>query len=98
MRVEALVVGPLQVNCFIAACPETGEAMVVDPGDEGARVLSRLSALGLDLKMVVNTHGHFDHVGGNALLVEETGRRAAHSPAPICPFCKGPRPMPPPTA
>ena len=73
MRVEALVVGPLQVNCFIAACPETGEAMVVDPGDEGARVLSRLSALGLDLKMVVNTHGHFDHVGGNALLVEETG-------------------------
>jgi hydroxyacylglutathione hydrolase len=73
MLVETLVVGPLQVNCFIAACPETGAALVVDPGDEGVRILSRLRALGLELKTIVNTHGHFDHVGGNSLLQEETG-------------------------
>jgi hydroxyacylglutathione hydrolase len=73
MRVDALVVGPLQVNCFIASCPETGAALVVDPGDDGVLILSRLRSLGLDLKMIVNTHGHFDHVGANRVLVEETG-------------------------
>jgi glyoxylase-like metal-dependent hydrolase (beta-lactamase superfamily II) len=73
MQIEALVVGPLQVNCFIVACERTREALVVDPGDEAERILKRLQAGGLQLKMVVNTHGHFDHIGGNRLLVEECG-------------------------
>jgi glyoxylase-like metal-dependent hydrolase (beta-lactamase superfamily II) len=73
MQVETLVVGPLQVNCFIVGCEKTREALVVDPGDEAERILKRLHASGLQLKLVVNTHGHFDHIGGNRLLVEESG-------------------------
>ena len=73
MIVDALTVGPLQVNCFIVANRQTRDAMVVDPGDEGQRILDRISEAGLNLKMIVNTHGHFDHIGANRLLVQETG-------------------------
>lgn len=73
MQIETLVVGPLQVNCFIVACEKTREALVVDPGDEAQRILNAIGNAGLQLKMVVNTHGHFDHIGGNRLLVERTG-------------------------
>jgi len=73
MQIETLVVGPLQVNCFVIACDKTAEALVVDPGDEAGRILEYLQAKGLKLKLVINTHGHFDHIGGNRLLVERTG-------------------------
>src|SRR5512134_260169 len=73
MFLDTLVVGPLQVNCYIVACERTKQALVIDPGDEGERILRALTVSGLQLKTVVNTHGHFDHVGGNGLLVEATG-------------------------
>lgn len=73
MLIETLAVGPLQVNCYLVACPRTQKAMVVDPGDEAERILETVDKLGLDVQLVVNTHGHFDHVGGNSLLVEKTG-------------------------
>jgi glyoxylase-like metal-dependent hydrolase (beta-lactamase superfamily II) len=73
MLIETFVVGSLKVNCFIVACEKTKEALVIDPGDEGRRILGALQSAGLHLKMIVNTHGHFDHIGGNGLLVEETG-------------------------
>jgi hydroxyacylglutathione hydrolase len=73
MRLQTLVVGPLQVNCFIVSCTETKEALVIDPGDEGERILDAVASADLTLTTVVNTHGHFDHVGANRLLVERTG-------------------------
>lgn len=73
MMIEALPVGPLQVNCYIVGCEKTREALVVDPGDEGGRILAALDRAGLRTKLVVNTHGHFDHIGANAFLVEKTG-------------------------
>lgn len=73
MLIETLVVGPLQVNCFVVGCPQTRQAIVIDPGDEGERILEAIKAAGLDLKLVVNTHGHFDHIGANRFLVEATG-------------------------
>jgi len=73
MRIETLVVGPLQVNCFLVACEKTRQALVVDPGDEAEEILQTIRDSGLELKMVVNTHGHFDHIGGNRLLVDQTG-------------------------
>ena len=73
MMIEALPVGPLQVNCYIVGCEKTREALVIDPGDEGGRILAALDRAGLQTKLVVNTHGHFDHIGANAFLVEKTG-------------------------
>jgi len=73
MIIEALPVGPLQVNCYIVGCETTREALVIDPGDEGGRILAALDHAGLRAKLVVNSHGHFDHIGANAFLVEKTG-------------------------
>ncbi len=73
MLIETLVVGPLQVNCFVVACDKTRAALVVDPGDEAERIHKMLDSRGLVLKMIVNTHGHFDHVGGNRQLMEGGG-------------------------
>jgi glyoxylase-like metal-dependent hydrolase (beta-lactamase superfamily II) len=70
MILDAHVVGPLQVNSFIVGCEATKEALVIDPGEEGERILARLAALGLQLKMIINTHGHFDHIGANRLLMD----------------------------
>ncbi|MFA5515709.1 MAG: MBL fold metallo-hydrolase [Desulfuromonadales bacterium] len=73
MFLQTLMVGPLQVNCYLIGCEKTGTAAVIDPGEEGERILAALAAAGLELKMIVNTHGHFDHVGANRFLVEKTG-------------------------
>jgi len=73
MLIRTLPVGPLQVNCYLVACPRTKKAMVIDPGDEGENILELLAHEGWELELVVNTHGHFDHVGANYLVIEKTG-------------------------
>lgn len=73
MIVKTLAVGPLQVNCYIVGCSRTKKAVVIDPGDEGENILALLKQEGLDLQLVVNTHGHFDHVGANYYVIEKTG-------------------------
>ena len=68
-----LVVGPLQVNCFILADEKTKEAVVIDPGDDAQEILKIIKDKGLNVKYIVITHGHFDHVGANKALKEATG-------------------------
>lgn len=73
MILESLPTGPLQVNCYIVGCEATRKAVVVDPGGDVEQILALLERLNLQLQLVINTHGHFDHVGGNRQLLEETG-------------------------
>jgi hydroxyacylglutathione hydrolase len=73
MILEMLVVGQLQVNCYIVGCEKTHQAAVIDPGDEAGRIVARLAQLGLSLKTIVLTHGHFDHLGAVRELRERTG-------------------------
>ncbi len=68
-----LIVGPLQVNCFILADEKTKEAVVIDPGDDAGDILKIIKEKGLKVKYLVNTHAHFDHVGANKALKEATG-------------------------
>ena len=75
MLINTVVVGPLQVNCYLVGCEATHQALVVDPGADGERILAALQAHGLTLQTIVNTHGHFDHIGANRFLVEQTGAR-----------------------
>ena len=73
IEIHQLSVGPLQVNCFLVACRKTRDAMVVDPGDDGNRILQLADKEGLKISKVVNTHCHFDHIGANRRLIEATG-------------------------
>lgn len=73
MILESLPTGPLQVNCYILGCEKTRKAVVVDPGGDVEQILALLQRLNLELQMVINTHGHFDHVGGNRKLLQATG-------------------------
>jgi hydroxyacylglutathione hydrolase len=73
--IEQLPLGPIQANCFIVACEETKEAVVIDPGDEADKILMALAKKALKVKKIINTHGHFDHVGANRRLTEVTGAK-----------------------
>lgn len=65
-------VGALGCNCTIVACPETREAMVIDPGDEAPRILDELRAMGVEAAKIVHTHAHLDHVLGTGEVAKGT--------------------------
>jgi len=73
MIFTSLPTGPLDVNCYIVGSKSTGHAAVFDPGGHVDKILSRLDDYHLKAKWIINTHGHFDHIGGNRALVERTG-------------------------
>jgi hydroxyacylglutathione hydrolase len=67
MIVESFPVGPLQCNCSIIGCPETGEAAVIDPGGDVEAILDLCKKHGLTVKYLLHTHAHFDsRVASNA--------------------------------
>jgi hydroxyacylglutathione hydrolase len=71
--IKTLAVGPIQANCYILGCEETKAAAVIDPGDESDRILKTLAESSLTAKLIINTHGHFDHVSANKRLKDVTG-------------------------
>ncbi len=72
-KISSLTVGPLEVNTFLIADPTTGDAIIIDPGDEPDRILDMIREVGAVLRHIVCTHAHFDHVGAVPELREETG-------------------------
>ena len=74
---KALMVGLLEVNCYILGDEETKEAVVIDPGGDEDEILEALKYHELQLKLIIDTHGHFDHVDANQPLKEATGAKIA---------------------
>lgn len=70
---EILPVGPLQCNCSIVGDEASHEAMVIDPGDDINDVLAIIRKHDLQVKQIVITHAHIDHVGGAMKLRAATG-------------------------
>ena len=70
MILKSLVVGPLEVNCLVLACEETKEGIVIDPGDNVPGILEMVESDGIQVKEIVATHGHFDHIGRVKTLKE----------------------------
>ena len=70
---EHLVVGALQCNCYLVGDPLTLDAIVIDPGDDPLDILAAASKHSLQIKAIVATHAHFDHVLGAAALRASTG-------------------------
>jgi hydroxyacylglutathione hydrolase len=75
--IDCLAVGPFATNCYIVGSEETKQGIIIDPGDDAAAILGRVADLGLDIKMLVLTHGHIDHVGALKAVKEATGAEMA---------------------
>jgi glyoxylase-like metal-dependent hydrolase (beta-lactamase superfamily II) len=71
--VKVVSVGPLGTNCYLVTDESAGETLVIDPGDEAARLMERVEAEGGKVVAIVYTHGHWDHTGADAALREKTG-------------------------
>ena len=65
MKYETLSVGVLETNCYLVYCPETLECAVVDPGAEAEKIFRLIAEKGLKPRVLLNTHGHVDHIGAN---------------------------------
>ena len=70
---EMLAVGPLQCNCSVIGDEANHEAMVIDPGDDIEEVLALIRKHNLQVKQIIITHAHIDHVGGAMKLRAATG-------------------------
>lgn len=75
-----LIVGPMESNCYIVYCPETLNAAIIDPGAEHERIVEAIETHGLHPKLLINTHGHFDHFGANEALLRKYSLKFAIHP------------------
>jgi len=81
LKIETIVNGPFQENCYLAWEEETNAAICIDPGDEAARIVRKARFLSLDVKGVYATHGHIDHAGAVAAVCEALAIPFAIHPA-----------------
>lgn len=63
MILETIVVGPMQVNCYVLAASGNSSAIIIDPGDEFRKIKQVLDKYKLKPAFIINTHGHYDHIG-----------------------------------
>ena len=66
-------VGPLQCNCTILVCEQSKDAVVIDPGDDAPTILEAIGEMGANIKAIVHTHAHIDHVGATFDVAKTTG-------------------------
>ncbi len=68
LEIQKLRVGPLEACCYIISSGECSDAMVIDPGGDPERIIKLLDKRKRKLTILINTHGHGDHIGGNKEL------------------------------
>ena len=73
LLLETFPVGDFQCNCSVLGCPDTKEAMVVDPGGEHGHILDIVKHYDLTVKWIVHTHAHLDHIYETRDVKEQAG-------------------------
>ena len=72
LQVHTLTLGLYQTNCYLVHNEGAKECIVIDPGYEANTILNRAALLGLEIKAILLTHGHFDHVGAVRQIAADT--------------------------
>lgn len=62
LKINTYPLGPIQTNCYIVQ-NETGHCLIIDPGEEGQRIIREIEKSGLTPSAILLTHAHFDHIG-----------------------------------
>jgi len=75
MKIYKFTLGNFAVNNYLVHAEDSNQAILFDAGEDPEPILKKISDLNLELKYLVNTHGHGDHIAGNQRIVEETGAR-----------------------
>ncbi len=70
--IKKLILGSLQTNCYVVSNDETKECFIIDPGTNGQKIAKYLNENELQLKAILLTHGHFDHIGAVDYLTDRT--------------------------
>ncbi|MDD2679817.1 MAG: MBL fold metallo-hydrolase [Candidatus Omnitrophica bacterium] len=65
MILEKICVGSMQVNCYILAEQRDSQAIIIDPGAEARKIRQALNKYKLQPAFIINTHGHYDHIGAD---------------------------------
>ena len=73
MLIKTLPVGHLETNCYVVTNETTLECVVIDPGDESNTILDYIESNHLICKVILLTHGHYDHVGAVEDVMDQTG-------------------------
>ena len=77
MIIDKLVLGPFSTNCYIVGSESSRAGIIIDPADDAKTILDRVKGLELDIKIIILTHGHIDHVGALKAVKEATGAEMA---------------------
>ena len=77
MILKKLELGMFASNCYVVGDESTKEGMIIDPGADAKQILNTIEDLGLNIKVIVLTHSHMDHVGALAEVKEATGAEIA---------------------
>jgi hydroxyacylglutathione hydrolase len=80
VHIDILTVGPIETNCYLVTCAQTRQAAIIDPGGDARHILEAVRERQAQVKIVVNTHAHWDHIAANAEIVAATGAPLALHP------------------
>ena len=72
MKIKRIVTGAIEENCYLV-WDEANQAVVIDPGDEASKIIDEITKLQLNVKKIILTHGHYDHVGAVNEVKKATG-------------------------
>ncbi|OOB80258.1 MAG: hypothetical protein BEN19_05900 [Epulopiscium sp. Nuni2H_MBin003] len=73
MKIKKILVGPVQELCYFIVDEDTKDAVMIDPGDEAERLISYIQKEEINLRAILITHAHFDHIGAVEAIKEQTG-------------------------
>ena len=62
LKVKKIITGPIDVNCYIIYDSDSLKCLIVDPGEEGQKVISEIEKGNFKPELLINTHGHYDHI------------------------------------
>lgn len=65
LEVKKLILGNFMVNCYIVYTSNSKDAIIIDPGADPLQILDFINRKELNVKYIINTHGHYDHIGAN---------------------------------